>query len=177
MASPSKIQAVETGQIRIVQAGQVAIPEIEAVMSEGGQWLPASSDYWFFATLCGSTSFVALANGKAVGGLIACRNPEKLDEVYIDQVAVHRQARGQGVVQALFRAVETRARELHCTRLWLSTDPKNPAVRAWPRLGYVSCAGDAIDGDLSIRRDFKGPGKHRAIFEKVLYGPCPEEMP
>lgn len=160
MASPS--------QIRIVEAGQVAIPEIEAAMSEGGQWLPESSDYWFFATFCGSTSFVALSDGKPVGGLIACRNPEKPDEIYIDQVAVQRQSRGQGVVQALFSAVEARARELHCSRLWLSTDPKNPAARVWPRLGFVNCAGDASEGDLSIRRDFKGPGKHRAIFEKVL---------
>jgi ribosomal protein S18 acetylase RimI-like enzyme len=155
-------------QIRIVEAKQLAITEIAAVMSEGRPWLPESSDYWFFATFCGSTSFVALKSKTTVGGLIACRNPEKLDEIYIDQVAVHRQSRGQGIVQALFRAVETRARELHCTRLWLSTDPKNPAVRVWPRLGFVNCPGDAIDGDLLIKRDFKGPGKHRAIFEKVL---------
>lgn len=154
--------------LRIVVAKQLAIPEIAAVMREGRPWLPESSDYWFFATLCGSTSFVALKNETAVGGLIACRDPDKPHELYIDQVAVHRQSRGQGIVQALFRAVETRARELHCTRLWLSTDPKNPAVRVWPRLGFVNCPGDSIDGDLSIRRDFKGPGKHRAIFEKLL---------
>lgn len=155
-------------QLRIVQADQVAISEIASVMSEGRPWLPESSDYWFFATFCGSTSFVALNNETAVGGLIACRNPDKLDAIYIDQVAVHRQSRGHGVVQALFHAIETRATELHCSRLWLSTDPKNPAVRVWPRLGFVNCPGDAIDGDLLINRDFKGPGKHRAIFEKML---------
>jgi ribosomal protein S18 acetylase RimI-like enzyme len=155
-------------QIRIVEARQLAIPEIAAVMREGSQWLPESSDYWFFATFCGSTSFIALNNETAVGGLIACRNPEKLDEIYIDQVAVHRQFRGQGIVQALLRAIETRARELHCTRMWLSADPKNPAVKVWARLGFVNCLGDTMDGDLSINRDFKGPGKHRAIFEKVL---------
>ena len=41
-------------------------------------------------------------------------------------------------------------------------------MRLWPRLGFVNCAGDAMDGDLSINRDFKGAGKHRAIFEKLL---------
>lgn len=158
----------DSSQIRIVEARQLAIPTIAAVMSEGRPWLPESSDYWFLATFCGSTSFVALRNEMAVGGLVACRNPEKLDEIYIDQVAVHGKSRGRGIVQALFGAVETRARELRCSRLWLSTDPKNPAARVWPRLGFVNCPGDAIEGDLSINRNFKGPGAHRAIFEKLL---------
>jgi hypothetical protein len=59
-------------------------------MAEGRPWLPESSDYWFFATFCGSTSFVALKDETPAGGLIACLNPEKPDEIYIDQVAVHR---------------------------------------------------------------------------------------
>lgn len=154
--------------MRIVEARQLAIPEIARVMSEGRPWLPEASDYWFFATIHGTTSFVALDDETPVGGLIACRNPGKPEEIYIDQVAVDRRARGQGVVQALFGALETRARELHCKRLWLSTDPQNPAVRVWPRLGFSNCPGDALEGGLSIKRDFKGPGKHRAIFEKVL---------
>jgi hypothetical protein len=41
-------------------------------------------------------------------------------------------------------------------------------VRVWPRFGFVNCPGDAVDGEVAIVRDFKGPGKHRAIFEKVL---------
>ena len=51
--------------------------------------------------------------------------------------------------------------------------PKNPAVRVWPRLGFINCPGDAIDGDVLISRSFKGPGKHRAIFEKLLWSPLP----
>jgi hypothetical protein len=35
----------------------------------------------------------------------------------------------------------------------------NPAIRAWPPLGFV---------DLGLRKDFKGPGKDRAVFEKRL---------
>jgi GNAT superfamily N-acetyltransferase len=155
-------------QLRVVQATQLPVAEIAALMAEGKPWLPEASDYWFFATFCGSMSFVAMSDETPVGGLIACLHPEKLDEIYIDQVAVHHLFRGRGIVQALFAAIENRARELRCMRLWLSTDPKNPAVRVWPRLGFANCPGDALDGDLSIVRDFKGPGKHRAIFEKVL---------
>lgn len=106
-----------SSHIRVVEAKHLAIAEIAAVMSEGRPWLPDSSDYWFFATFCGSTSFVALKETTAVGGLIACRDAQKLDQIYIDQVAVRRQSRGQGIVQALFLAVEARARELYCTRL------------------------------------------------------------
>jgi hypothetical protein len=36
--------------------------------------------------------------------------------------------------------------------------PKNPAVKVWPRLEFATCG---------IHPDFKGPGKHRAIFEKL----------
>jgi ribosomal protein S18 acetylase RimI-like enzyme len=145
--------------MRVASLTQLSIPEIADVMAEGRPWLPETSDYWFFRTFCGSTSFAAFRNGLAVGAVIACVNQENSSEIYVDQVAVRRSFRGRGVVEALMSAVERRARELGCSRLWLSTDPANPAMEVWPRLGYR---------ELGIERDFKGPGKDRAIFEKLL---------
>lgn len=145
--------------MRVVPLGELSVPDIAALMAEGRPWLPESSDYWFFRTFCGSTSFVVLADGVPAGGVIACLNQESPSEIYVDQVAVHRSFRGRGVVELLMSAVDSRARELKCSRVWLSTDPNNPAVKVWPRLGYAH---------VGIRQDFKGPGKHRAIFEKLL---------
>jgi GNAT superfamily N-acetyltransferase len=154
--------------MQIVQLKELSVPDIAALMAEGQPWLPESSDHWFFKTFCGSTSFAVIIDGRPAGGLIACRNQDGADEIYIDQVAVHRLFRGRGVVDALFHAIEEKARAVGCSRLWLSTDPRNPAVRVWPRLGFVNCPGDFNDGALAVRRDFKGPGKHRALFEKRL---------
>lgn len=145
--------------MRVAPLTQLSISEIAELMAEGRPWLPETTDYWFFRTFCGSTSFAAFRNGLPVGGVIACRNQDNASEIYVDQVAVRRSFRGRSVVEALMSAVERRARELRCSRIWLSTDPANPAVKAWPRLGYR---------ELAIERDFKGPGKHRAIFEKLL---------
>lgn len=163
-----KLETARDRALRIVPADRIALSQVATVMAEGRPWLPESSDYWLLLRFFGSTSFVALHGETAVGGLIACRNPNQPGEIYVDQVAVHRSFRGQGIVQALFHSLEALARELRCHRIWLSSDPRNPAVRVWPRLGYVNCPGDATEGDLQIRRDFKGPGKHRAVFEKIL---------
>jgi GNAT superfamily N-acetyltransferase len=136
-----------------------SVQQIEAIMREGRPWLPQSTDYWLWQTCFGLTSFIAAADKVLTGGILACVNQSRPDELYIDQLAVQAQWRGRGVTRALFEAVENEARRLGCKRLWLSTDPANPAVRAWPALGYES---------LGVRNDFKGPGKHRAIFEKRL---------
>ena len=65
--------------------------------------------------------------------------------------------RERGVTKLLLEAVEAQARRRRCTRLWLCTDPVNPAIRAWPALGFAA---------LGVQKDFKGPGKDRAIFAK-----------
>ena len=154
--------------MQVLPLGELSVPQIASLMAEGRPWLPEFADYWFFRTFCGSTSFFASVGGVHAGGLIACLNQDDPKEIYVDQVAVRRAFRGRGVAQALVRAVEHRAGVLKCTRVWLSTDPNNPAVDVWMRLGFTNCPGDLVEGRLSIHRDFKGPGKHRAIFEKKL---------
>lgn len=147
---------------------ELDIPQIAAAMAGGRPWLPESCDYWFFREFHGFTSFVASQGDVAAGGIIACIDPNSPTRLYIDQVAVHPSFRNQGIVHRLFAAVEGRATEAGCTVAWLSTDPANPAVALWPKLGYQNCTGDQVQGELSIRSDFKGPGRHRALFEKVL---------
>jgi GNAT superfamily N-acetyltransferase len=137
----------------------VELEVIAAVMRTGRPWLPEGTDYWLWKECFGDTSFIALDGSRAAGGILACVNQLRPADMYIDQVAVDPAWRGQGVTQQLMKAVETEARKRRCTRLWLSTDPVNPAIRAWPPLGFV---------DLGVQRNFKGPGKDRALFEKRL---------
>jgi GNAT superfamily N-acetyltransferase len=137
----------------------VDLEVIAAVMRTGRPWLPESTDYWLWKDCFGDTSFVAFDGTRPAGGLLACVNQARPAELYIDQVAVDPAWRGQGVTKRLMDAAEGEARKRHCMRLWLSTDPVNPAIRAWPPLGFV---------ELGVRKDFKGAGKDRAIFEKRL---------
>ena len=142
-----------------VAASTRPLAELAAAMRHGRPWLPEGTDYWLWRECFGDTSFVALENDAPVGGLLACVPQSRPSELYVDQVAVDPAWRGRGVTRALFAAAELAARQRRCGRLWLSTDPANPAARAWPALGFVS---------LGMRKDFKGPGKDREIFEKRL---------
>jgi GNAT superfamily N-acetyltransferase len=137
----------------------IGLDVVASVMRTGRPWLPETTDYWLWQECFGDTSFIARAGEIGAGGILACVHQTRRRELYIDQVAVDPAWRGRGVTQLLFDAVEHAARRHGCLRLWLSTDPLNPAVRAWPVLGYQA---------LGVKKDFKGPGKDRAIFEKRL---------
>lgn len=145
-----------------------SVTQIASVMREGHPWLPEWTDYWLWQCCFGTTSFIASANGALAGGVLACINQSKADEVYVDQVAVHNQWRGHGVTGHLLEAVADEARRLGCTRVWLSTDPANPAARVWPRYGFALLPGNHEVNRMPVMRDFKGPGKHRALFERRL---------
>jgi GNAT superfamily N-acetyltransferase len=135
------------------------LERIAIAMRHGRPWLPESTDYWLWRNCFGDTSFLALDDANVVGGVLACVPQSRREELYVDQVAVDPQYRGKGVTVALFDALASVARARGCRRLWLSTDPANPAVRTWPRLGFIA---------LGLHKDFKGPGKDRELFEKRL---------
>ena len=145
-----------------------SVPQIAGVMREGRPWLPESTDYWLWQACFGSTSFIVSSDRALAGGVLACVNQSKADEVYIDQVAVHQEWRGRGVTGRLLDAVCDEAQRRGCRRVWLSTDPANPAARVWPRYGFALLAGNDEVNGLPVTRDFKGPGKHRALFERRL---------
>ena len=136
-----------------------SLQEIAAVLTEGRPWLPESTDYWLWQACFGTTSFIASADGALAGGVLACLNQAKPDELYVDQVAVHPAWRGRCVTGLLLDAVSAEAQSRGCQRVWLSTDPANPATRVWPRYGFVP---------LGVKQGLKGPGKDRAIFERRL---------
>ena len=136
-----------------------SLEEIAAVLREGRPWLPENTDYWLWQTCFGATSFIAADGAALAGGILACVNQGAPDEVYVDQVAVHSAWRGRGVTGALLDAVCAEAERRGCRRAWLSTDPANPATQIWPRYGF---------GPLGVRKDFKGAGKDRLLFERRL---------
>jgi GNAT superfamily N-acetyltransferase len=144
------------------------VEQIAAVMRHGEPWLPETTDFWFWRECFGNTSFIASVEGVPAGGILACVSQTRSEELYIDQVAVSLAWRRRGVTRQLLAAVEGEARRRGCRRVWLSTDPMNPALGAWPRLGYEVLPGTQLVNGWPVTRDMKGPGKHRALFEKRL---------
>jgi hypothetical protein len=53
-----------------------------------------------------------------------------------------------------------------CLRVYLTSEPENTAAHAtWTSLGFVNVAGDFTVNDVAVTRDFKGPGKDRAVYQ------------
>lgn len=136
-----------------------SLQQIQSVFRQGQPWLPQHTDYWLWQACFPATSFIAAEDDALAGGVLACVNQNASYEVYVDQVAVDRAWRGRGVTGLLLDAVCAEALRRGCHRVWLSTDPANPATQVWPRYGFAP---------LGVRPDFKGPGKDRALFERSL---------
>ena len=126
----------------------------------------SSSDYWVYAELFASTCPVALVDDQVVGAIVAFRSQISPTDVYVQDVVVHPEHRGRGVVGALVGHVRDFAEAHGCTRMYLTSEPENLAAhRAWLRLGFVNVPGDRLIDGISVTSGFKGPGKDRAVYE------------
>ena len=155
---------------RILPLSDARTDELLAVVREGEPFVRARgvSDYWAYSTFFADTCFVARSGRPAVGVIIAFRSQADPDQVYIQDVVVRAAFRGRGVASKLVSAVEAAATRMGCRRLWLTSDPASPAVALWPKLGFLNRPGDAQVGSVWVTRNLKGPGLHRAVFEKTL---------
>jgi GNAT superfamily N-acetyltransferase len=131
------------------------------------------SDYWLYAKLFSGTCPVLLDDGGSViGVVIAFRSQDDPDEVYVQDVMVHPKHRGRGAAANLLREVAQIGTRWGCRRLYLTSEPGNEiAARAWRKLGFVNVPGDLVEGGVQVIRNFKGPGKHRAVYELALPHP------
>jgi len=127
------------------------------------------SDYWLYARLFASTCPVVVVGGRVVGAAIAMRSQDEPDDIYLQDLMVHPERRQQGIARALLDAVRLRGEQWGCRRLYLTSEPDNEAaLRTWTALGFSNLAGDDTIGDICVTRDFKGPGRDRAVFELLL---------
>ncbi len=128
------------------------------------------SDYWLYATLFSSTCPVMLGDeGSPVGVVIAFRSQDDPADIYVQDVMVHPHQRGRSVAAKLLLEVQQMATSWGCRRLYLTSEPGNSSAdRAWRKLGFVNVPGDLVEHGVQVIKDFKGPGKHRAVYELVL---------
>jgi len=80
----------------------------------------------------GHMMIVALADGVVVGQCAAVihRHPDKVTELYIDEVGVSPAFQRQGIARKMLDAMFTLGREQGCGEAWVGTEPDNVAARS-----------------------------------------------
>ncbi|MBQ0926630.1 GNAT family N-acetyltransferase [Saccharopolyspora endophytica] len=147
------------------------IPAVIDLMKLGTPFVRprTESDYWLYANLFSSTCPVAVDGDDLVGAVIAFRSQDHPEDIYIQDVVTHPEHRRRGITTALLNAVRDEALRFNCTRLYLTSEPENtPAHHTWTRLGFTNVAGDQTVNGVSVISDYKGVGKHRAVYELQL---------
>jgi GNAT superfamily N-acetyltransferase len=149
----------------------LAVPLISAVEHLIGLgapyiWPRTSSDYWLYARLFSSTCPVAMEGHDVIGVAIAFRSQDNPDDVYVQDVVSHPDHRRRGVTRSLLDTVRQQATAWGCVRLYLTSEPENSAAHAtWRSLGFDNITGDMTVNGVSVISNYKGPGKHRAVYE------------
>lgn len=144
------------------------IPQTIALMNLGEPYIRArtSSDYWLYATLFSTTCPTAHINNQLAGAVIAFRSQDNPEDIYVQDVMTHPNYRRRGVAQALINHVRDQATTWQCSRLYLTSEPDNTTAQAtWETLGFTNTGGDQLINDVPVITDYKGPGKHRAVYQ------------
>jgi GNAT superfamily N-acetyltransferase len=147
------------------------IPEVIELMNLGAPYIRprTASDYWLYAKLFSTTCPVARHDTQLVGAVMAFRSQDNPDDVYVQDVIAHPAHRRAGVTTALLETVRERSQLLGARRLYLTSEPDNAAAHAtWIRRGFTNVPGDQIINGVSVISDYKGVGKHRAVYEQHL---------
>ncbi len=157
--------------MQIIALSQDHTEDVLKLMDLGAPYIKARtpSDYWLYARLFSSTCPIALVDGSVVGAVIAMRSQDDPTEVYIQDVVTHPDYRRKGTAAALVGVVRDRAEQWSCQRIYLTSEPDNASAHAaWMSIGFSNAVGDYVHNGISITRNFKGPGKDRAVFELFL---------
>jgi GNAT superfamily N-acetyltransferase len=157
--------------MKISPLNQHDIPEVMELMGLGAPYIRprTSSDYWLYAALFSTTCPIARHDGQLVGAIMAFRSQDNPDDVYVQDVITHPTHRRTGITTELLATVRERSQALGARRLYLTSEPENtPAHITWTQRGVTNIPGDQTINNLSVISDYKGPGKHRAIYELLL---------
>jgi GNAT superfamily N-acetyltransferase len=157
--------------VEIRPLGTADIGSVMALMRLGEPFLRVreESDYWLDAHLFAGTCPVAVHDDQLVGVAIAFRSQSAPQDVYVQDVMTHPHRRRHGIARRLIDDVRRQATAWGCTRLYLTSEPGNQAAHdTWLALGFTNVPGDFQTGDMQVTADYKGPGRHRAVYQITL---------
>ncbi|GAA2522583.1 GNAT family N-acetyltransferase [Pilimelia columellifera] len=151
------------------------INDVLALMALGEPYVKprTESDYWLYAKLFSTTCPLDVRDGQLAGSIIAFRSQDNPHEIYIQDVMVHPAFRRQGVATALLKEITEQAEEWNCRRIFLTSEPGNVvAHNTWLARGFENVLGDMTEGGVQLQSNYKGKGKHRAVYEYRLQAGC-----
>ncbi|WP_037306900.1 GNAT family N-acetyltransferase [Amycolatopsis orientalis] len=157
--------------MNIAPLHQNDIPDVIALMQLGAPYISprTPSDYWLYATLFSSTCPLARVGHQLAGAIMAFRSQDTPDDLYLQDVITHPEHRRTGITTALLNHIRDRGRTLGARRLYLTSEPDNSTAHTtWTRLGFTNITGDTTINGISVISHYKGPGKHRAVYEQRL---------
>lgn len=147
------------------------IAAVRELMTLGAPYIRARdlSDYWLYASLFSSTCPLALdEDGRVRGAVIALRSQDQPDDLYVQDLMIHPDARRRGIARALVAVVADRAAGWGCRRLYLTSEPDNTAAHAaWLSMGFTNLPGDRRVNGIEVITAVKGPGKDRAVYQRL----------
>jgi GNAT superfamily N-acetyltransferase len=147
------------------------IPAVEDLIRLGGPYLRVRtpSDYWLYANLFSTTCPIAMEDEQVVGVITAFRSQDNPDDIYLQDVMTHPDHRRQGITRSLVDAIHRQAAAWGCKRLYLTSEPGNSTAHAtWLALGFTNIPGDQTTNGISVISNYKGPAKHRAVYELTV---------
>jgi len=95
--------------------------------------------------------FVALLENRVVGQILGVihKHPDKVTELYIDDLGVTPDLQRQGIATKLTTAIFAEARQLGCREVWVATEPDNDLALAFYRsLGLSARTTTVFEGEL-----------------------------
>ncbi len=114
---------------------------------------------------------VARADGKVVGWISGHRPPSATDTYFLWQVAVHPEARGQGLPRRMLKEILSRPAQADVRQIQTSITRANEA--SWALFRSVSAwLGAPLSEDIWFERDRHFGGRHASEF-LVTIGPLP----
>ncbi|MER6589660.1 GNAT family N-acetyltransferase [Micromonospora chalcea] len=103
--------------------------------------------------------------------MIAFRSQVDPSEIHLQDVMTHPGHRCEGITRALIEAIHRQGSAWGCRRLFLTSEPDNYAAhRTWLALGFSNVDGDTTEAGVAVTYNYKGPGKHRAVYERPISG-------
>jgi GNAT superfamily N-acetyltransferase len=116
-----------------------------------------------------ATSFIAEAEGRAVGFLAGFRSQTHREQAYVHFVGVDPAFRAAGVGRALYERFFEQARALGATEVHGVTSPVNRGSLAFhAAMGFEPMPGDVESHGVPYSTDYDGPGESRVRLRKRL---------
>jgi ribosomal protein S18 acetylase RimI-like enzyme len=116
-----------------------------------------------------NTSFIIEDQNRIIAFVIGFISQTHPKEAYIHFVGVHPDERKKGYAKKLYNHFFETVKQRGCSIVKCVTSPVNKASIAYhTKLGFDILKSDVQIEEISVQKDYDGPGQDRVVFQKTL---------